>query len=184
MSLFSKLKKVSVAQRKTDETIYSAIAQEMEEGIRHNGLWLRALEKAEGSKERQVAEYIKLRVQSLKDDVSILSDQEKYENSIGHDLDIEELITLIKDDATADSIQSYLSNLESHEILKFINTPDACEEYPIHVSVKRKQIDLVRWFLEAGADPKVENYWGKTPLELAERDESEEIMALLGRYST
>jgi len=28
----------------------------MEDGVRHNGLWLKALEQAEGNKEKQIAE--------------------------------------------------------------------------------------------------------------------------------
>ena len=73
MAIFDKFKKLNVAHRKTDEALYSAVAQEMEDGVRHNGLWLKALEQAEGNKEKQIAEYIKLRAQSLKDDISINS---------------------------------------------------------------------------------------------------------------
>ena len=73
MSIFDKLKKLSVTHRQTEEALYSFVAQEMEDGIRHNGLWLKALERAGGDKEKQAAIYIKLRVQSLRDEMNTLS---------------------------------------------------------------------------------------------------------------
>jgi hypothetical protein len=50
MFIFTKAKKTTAVQRKADEALYSFVAQEMEGGNRHNGLWLKALEQAEGSK--------------------------------------------------------------------------------------------------------------------------------------
>ena len=69
MSIFSRNKPNKIAQRKIDEHLYALVAEEMESGIRSNGLWLKALELADGNKEKQVSEYIKLRVQSLVDDI-------------------------------------------------------------------------------------------------------------------
>jgi len=37
MSAFDKFKKLNVAHQKTEEAVYSIVAQEMEEGVRHNG---------------------------------------------------------------------------------------------------------------------------------------------------
>lgn len=71
MSIFSRNKPSKIAQRKIDEHLYAIVAEEMESGIRKNGLWLKALELADGNKEKQVSEYIKLRVQSLIDDMYI-----------------------------------------------------------------------------------------------------------------
>ncbi len=88
MAMFDKFRKMNIAYRKTDEALYSVVAQEMESGVRNNGLWLKALEKADGNKEKQVAEYIKLRVQSLKDDVSIYSELSEEAKEISHNLDI------------------------------------------------------------------------------------------------
>jgi len=73
MSAFDRFKKLSVAHRKSDEAVYSIVAQEMEDGVRHNGRWLKALEQAEGNKEKQVAEYIKLSVESLRDQITASS---------------------------------------------------------------------------------------------------------------
>lgn len=46
----------------------------MDEGVHNNALWLKALELAKGNEERRVSEYIKLRVQSLKDNVHIIGE--------------------------------------------------------------------------------------------------------------
>lgn len=77
MSIFDKFRKTNISQRKSDEEIYSIIAQEMEEGIRHNGLWLKALVLADGNTERQLAHYIKLRAQAIRDDIVILTNLSK-----------------------------------------------------------------------------------------------------------
>lgn len=184
MPLFDKVKKMTIARRKTDEALYSAVAQEMEDGIRHNGLWLKALEQAGGSKEKQIAEYIKLRVQSLRDDVIVFSDLNNSGKKLGQSRDIEKLIKMLNNNVSVNALESYFSGMSHQEIITFINTPDACDEYPLHVSIKKKRIDLAKWLIQAGADLKVRNYWGKTPLEIAIKDENEEAISLLERYST
>ncbi len=184
MPLFDRVKKLAISHRKTDEALYSAVAQEMALGIRHNGLWLKALEQADGNKERQVAEYIKLRVRSLRDDVVISSNSNSSESSVGRGHDIEDLITMLSNNASINTIERYFSGMSRQEMMIFVNTPDACDEYPIHVSIKKKRLDLAKWLIEAGADSQARNYWGKTPLEIAIRDENKEAIALLERYST
>ena len=183
MSLFDKVKKKTLAHRKADEALYSFVAQEMEEGIRHNGLWLKALEQANGNEQKQVAAYIKLRVQSLRDDASIPSDPDNPQNKTKKEIDIDELTTMLNKNTDIDKIYAYLSGMNSHEIMRFINTPNACDEFPIHISIRKKRIDLAKWLLESGADITMRNYWGKTPLEIAQSDEYEEAISLLERCS-
>jgi hypothetical protein len=67
------IKSGSAVQRKNEEELYEVVAQEMADGERRTGLWLKALEKAEGDEGKQVSEYIKLRVQSLKDEMDFNS---------------------------------------------------------------------------------------------------------------
>jgi ankyrin repeat protein len=182
--MFEKFRKMNIAHRKTDEALYSMVAQEMDSGVRNNGLWLKALEKAGGNKEKQLAEYIKLRIQSLKDDVSILSELSEAAKQISHNLDIEEFVTLLGNGSPLENIKAYLSGLNTQEISDFINQPDACEDYPIHISVKNNRADIARWLLSAGANPNLKNYWGSTALEIAEKREGHEAIAVLKQYST
>ena len=182
--MFDKFRKMNIAHRKTDETLYSVVAQEMERGVRNNGLWLKALEKADGNKEKQVAEYIKLRVQSLKDDVSILSELPETAKQISHNLDIEVFVTLLGNGSSIDYIKAYLIGLNTQEISEFINQPDACEDYPIHIAVKKNRADIARWLLSAGANPDLKNYWGSTALEIAEKRVDQEAIAVLKQYTT
>ena len=37
MSAFDRFKKLNVAHQKSDEAVYSIVAKEMEDGVRHNG---------------------------------------------------------------------------------------------------------------------------------------------------
>lgn len=184
MAMFDKFRKMNIAYRKTDEALYSVVAQEMERGVRNNGLWLKALEKADGNKEKQVAEYIKLRVQSLKDDVSIYSELSEATNEISHNLDIEEFVTLLGNGTSIERIRAYLSGLNTQELSEFINQPDACEDYPIHIAIKKERIDIARWLLDAGANPNMKNYWGSTALEIAEKREDQGAIAVLKQYTT
>jgi len=70
MGLFSKFKTSTAILRKEEELLYAAVAKEMDAGIRNDALWLKALEQA-GNEQRRVSEYIKLRVQALKDELHI-----------------------------------------------------------------------------------------------------------------
>jgi hypothetical protein len=182
--MFDIFQKSNITHRKADEALYSAVAQEMEDGVRHNGLWLMALEQAEGNKEKQIAEYIKLRVQSLKDDISINPDSINLNNSISHGRDIEEFVTMLNNNVSVKTIIDYFSGMNSQNIKNFINLHDACEEFPIHFSVKRGRADLTQWLLEAGANPLVKNYWGNTASDIAERNDDKDSVLLLQRYST
>ena len=184
MAMFDKFRKIKIAHRKTDEALYSVVAQEMESGDRNNGLWFKALEKAGGNKEKQVAEYIKLRVESLKDDVSIYSELSEAEKQISHNLDIEEFVELLGNGSPIEEIKACLSELNTKEISEFINQPDACEDYPIHIAVKKNRSDIVRWLLDAGANPNLKNYWGSTALEIAEKREDQDAIAVLKQYTT
>lgn len=182
--MFDKFRKINIAHRKTDEALYSLVAQEIESGVRNNGLWLKALEKADGNKEKQVVEYIKLRVQSLKDDVSIFSELSEAAKQISHNLDIDEFVTLLGDGSPLEKIKAYLSELNTQEISEFINQPDACEDYPIHIAVKKNRADVARWLLSAGANPNLKNNWGSTALEIAVKRGDQEAIAMLKQYAT
>ena len=113
MSAFDRFKKLNVAHQKSDEAVYSIVAQEMEDGVRHNGRWLKALEQAEGNKEKQVAEYIKLSVESLKDEISSHSNSARPNNSIFNGRDIEELVAMLNSNATVVSIEDYFYGMHS-----------------------------------------------------------------------
>lgn len=184
MAMFDKFRKMNIAHRKTDEALYCVVAQEMESGEINNGLWLKALEKESGNREKQVAEYIKLRVQSLKDDVSLYSNLSEAAKEIAHNLDLEELVKLLGNGSPIEKLKAYLSVLNAREISEFINQPDACEDYPIHVAVKKSRSEIARWLLDAGANSNLKNYWGSTALEIAEKREDQGATAVLKRYTT
>ena len=61
-----------------DRPYYDLVAAEMQKGVRDDGLWLMAYERALGDETRAKAHYISLRVQSLKDAMaSSASDRER-----------------------------------------------------------------------------------------------------------
>jgi hypothetical protein len=190
MSLFHKFKYKAVINRKHEENLYALVASEMAEGIRNSALWLKALEEANGNSEKQISEYIKLRVQSLKDDIHIfnsipaeepISFEKAYLKLIE---DVEDLVVMIEDGASKLDILNYLSDKSDGEVKLLINQFDACEQYPLHVAVKYKRADIVELLLKAGAQYNSVNDWGKTPLDIAIKQENEEITDIIESFIT
>lgn len=91
----------------------------------------------------------------------------------------EELVTLIEDNAPLKYLEQSLASLTKEETLSIINSADACKEYPLHVAVKNKRVDIVECLLKKGANKNQRNSWGRTPLELATKmvlPEAEKIL--------
>lgn len=87
MSIFDDIRAKGVAYRLTEETLYAAVLKEIESGQRRDGLWAKALAGSGMDSTRAQAQYIKLRVQALKDEVALfkagyereqLEEKEKY----------------------------------------------------------------------------------------------------------
>lgn len=186
MGIFSSFKKSAVITRKQDEYLYSLVAEELAENIRYDGLWIKALALANGNKDKQLAEYIKLRVQALKDELYIASEanlvnasKSDLESVTSKALDIDYFVEWLAKQPSLDSVRNYFSNVSSSQIKAFINQPDSADEYPLHVAVKCKSYVLTKWLLDSGAYPYVKNYWKLTPVEIAVRNEDEMLVQLL-----
>ena len=98
-----------------DRPYYDLVAAEMQKGVRDDGLWLMAYERALGDETRAKAHYISLRVQSLKDAMaSSASDRER---------------DAVRDEVGPDSYDSSTSE----KIAQNYETPDAPADfaYPI-----------------------------------------------------
>jgi hypothetical protein len=76
MSFIDDLFKSNAKSRLSEEIIYAEVLREIEAGVRRDGLWARAIANANGNDGAARSEYIKLRVQSLKDEIGI------YERSL------------------------------------------------------------------------------------------------------
>ena len=69
MGIFDKGKKAIINSRRLEEKFYEVALEEFEYGEIKKGLYAKALAKAEGNKEKADGMYLKLRVQSLVDDI-------------------------------------------------------------------------------------------------------------------
>jgi len=69
MGIFDKGKKAIINSRRLEEKLYEVALEEFEYGEIKKGLYAKALAKAEGNKEKADGMYLKLRVQSLVDDI-------------------------------------------------------------------------------------------------------------------
>ena len=72
MGIFEEIRTRGAECRITEEAFYAEVIREMETGIRRDGLWAKALSDSKMDPDKTKALYIKLRVQSLKDEVKIL----------------------------------------------------------------------------------------------------------------
>ena len=186
MSFFSGFKKSGIANRKTNEVLYTVVAREMDEGIVHEGLWLMALEKANGVSSLQTAEYIKLRIQSLRDDISIVANErelntiEDYQTvkTLSFGGDVNRVTSLIARNASLDAVINHFEKFDHDQTKSLINTPDDDESYPIHVAVKKERLDIAKWLLLKGASTEVTNTWGSTPLDIAIKTNNTEMIDL------
>ena len=71
MSFFNQFNKMSIIQRQQETKLYEFVMDEIKDGVRHQGSWGKALVKCEGDEQKASAEYIKLRVQELKDFITL-----------------------------------------------------------------------------------------------------------------
>jgi hypothetical protein len=71
MSFLKSLRVASASDRLVEEQIYEYVAKEIGVGIRRDGLWAKAVEKAMGDETKAKALYIQFRVQSLKDEAAV-----------------------------------------------------------------------------------------------------------------
>ena len=69
MGLFDKVKKTTIESRRYEEKLYEVALEEVEAGEIRKGLYAKAVAKADGDKEKADGIYLKLRVQSIMDDV-------------------------------------------------------------------------------------------------------------------
>ena len=71
MSIFNNLMKSSAESRLTEEMIYAQVLEEIQNGIRRDGLWAKALAESNMDENSAKARYLLLRVQSIKDEIEI-----------------------------------------------------------------------------------------------------------------
>jgi hypothetical protein len=71
MSIFGKYKTNQAISRLSEEMLYAKVAEEIQRGIRRDGLWAKAISEAELNEDKAKAIYIKLRVQSLVDEINL-----------------------------------------------------------------------------------------------------------------
>jgi len=84
MGIFDKVKKTTIESRRYEEKLYEVALEEVEAGERRKGLYSKALSKADGDTEKADGIYLKLRVQSIMDDIeSEQIDRRENERALG-----------------------------------------------------------------------------------------------------
>jgi DNA-directed RNA polymerase subunit M/transcription elongation factor TFIIS len=79
VSILDELKKKDAKSRLTEEVLYAEVLREVEGGVRRDGLWAKALSETDFDEAKAKSLYIKLRVQSLKDELTVARESGRQE---------------------------------------------------------------------------------------------------------
>jgi len=83
MSIFDDIRAAGATFRLTEESLYAEAFREIESGQRRDGIWAKALVESDMDQVKAGAKYIKLRVQSLKDEITVfIAEMKKAEAAI------------------------------------------------------------------------------------------------------
>ena len=77
--MFERFKARSAKLRLLEEKLYEDVVQELNQNIRRDGLWAKALASSDGSEEKAKSTYIRLRVQSMKDEAEVIDELRREE---------------------------------------------------------------------------------------------------------
>ena len=89
--MFEKFKAKLAKSRLLEEKLYQEVLRELNENIIRDGLWAKALADSDGSEEKAKSKYIKLRVQSMKDEEELIQDEKRKEDEKLFDAFIHEM---------------------------------------------------------------------------------------------
>lgn len=189
MAFIEKFRNVAVMLRKDEERLYAAVAEEMASGMRNEALWLKALERARGNKERQVSEYIKLRVQALRDDVHLDDQCRRQAEKRAPEkiippakLNVDVLVKMIMDGAAPEEVLVVLDASDAEGLRALANTPDHSGEHALHAAIKCNQLEVAKRLLELGADMRAKNRYKRTALDIAYDKKTDTASKLLKSF--
>ena len=86
MVFFKNKDKFSIFQRQQETKFFELVMDEIASDKRHKGIWGQAIVKANGDKNKAEAEYIRLRVESLKDELEVIKQNEHEEAVIKEEI--------------------------------------------------------------------------------------------------
>ncbi len=75
MGIFDKFKTSTAIDRLSEEKLYEQVAQELKAGKKREGIWVKAMAKTGGDLNKAESMYIELRVQAIKDETNLASEQ-------------------------------------------------------------------------------------------------------------
>lgn len=194
------IKSGSAAQRQYEEELYEVVAKEMAGGEKRTGLWLKALENAEGDEVKQVSEYIKLRVKSLKDESGFNSDdastnrivEQKLERAFSEEV-VKKNIALDESERTEDCEESKrveveeiirkeawynltnehfepMSSAKQRQNLKSFVRDYEREHFPLHKAVHDGNFELAKALIFFGFDVNLLSLEGRSVRDAAARN--------------
>lgn len=75
MGIVDEIRLRGVSSRVSEEMLYAEALREVEDGLRRDGLWAKALSQSNMRQDDAMAFYLKLRVQSLRDEIQLAMEE-------------------------------------------------------------------------------------------------------------
>lgn len=155
MSIGDKFKNFRIASRLFEEQIYEKVFDEMENGIRRDGLWLKAIQMSDGNQEKAKAFYIEYCVQSIKDEMEI-------QNQIGQVI-LKEIEVKNNAKTKGNKKSPNLPQEKQKKPYDPVNGHDEEGLTPLMRAVNKGELAKVKQLLDLGADPhKTDGVFGAT----------------------
>ncbi|MCW7552748.1 ankyrin repeat domain-containing protein [Endozoicomonas gorgoniicola] len=193
MSFIKRIKFANIFRRKEEEVFYSQVAKELSTEILQEALWVKALEKAHGDSTRQISEYIKLRVQSLKDQKDIQAELAGNKRGQTSEINVEaEFIKapiaknykskkLLKAAESNDynSVLSALNDITASEQRSLVNKSNGAENTAIHIAARYGNVKIISLLVKNNVGINFINCLGLTPLDIAKNKKHLDAVRLI-----
>jgi ankyrin repeat protein len=186
----------SAKKRIVEEWVYEQVADELDNGDIRRGLWTKARGLAEGDANKCEGIYIQLRAESIVDEANLLQESIETQKTniqvkpkeISKTYMTKELQSLLDDNfdidfkyISLDDFKSILLIFEPDLRKQLINAEDSLGSCLLHYTVKSGRRDCTEFLISQGANTAIKNYWGSTPLDIAEHFHMHDIKELLAR---
>lgn len=120
MDLLARFRTQRATSRISEELLYAEALRELERGMRRDGLWAKAHAESNGDQSAAQALYLKLRVQSLRDEIEVLAGEKRDAERIA---ERERKERVAQERGLQDQLAAHQSTSESKKQRDYRNRP-------------------------------------------------------------
>ena len=136
MKIFDRFNTATATSRLSDEVLYAAVSEEIEKGIKREGLWMKAFAQAKGDETQAKVCYVELRVQSLKDEAKLaraIADQEQEDDLVHNNFYANEVMAKTSEAAKAKKLHRNKEQADKAYYEKYVTKSAETPNTPLYV---------------------------------------------------